>query len=177
MATYKLDINDTQVIERELNVSFDRMAVILPDIEKTVLNVGANILKRKVQESFIAKMPSAGRPVRQQSIGSYKITTNEPLVNAVRQSSPDTLRKTTKVHILGANKSGSSQFIARFYENGTQDRYHTKIKGKTLKKKRWIGKLTGYHFFLPTVQAELNAAAEVMGQVYTKKLDEELNNG
>ncbi len=177
MATYKLDINDTQVIERELNVSFDKMAVILPDIEKTILNVGANILKRKVQESFIAKMPSASRPVRQQSIGSYKITTNEPLVDAVRQSSPDMSRRTTKVHILGENKSGSSQFIARFYENGTKDRYQTKIKGKTLKKKRWIGKLTGYHFFLPTIQSELTTATEVMGQVYTKKLDEELNNG
>lgn len=177
MALYTLDINDTTMIQRQLNVSFDKMAVILPDIEKTCLNVGANILKEKVQSSFTSKMPSASRPVRNQTIGTYKITTSEPLVDAVRQSKVDNAAKSTKVHILGANKSGSSQFIARFYENGTKDRYQTKIKGKTLKKKRWLGKLTDYHYFMPTVQSEIAGVASVMGSIYSRKIDRVLNDG
>lgn len=177
MALYRLDINDTMAIERQLNVSFDKMAVILPNIETTALNVGANMLKESVKSSFVTKMPSSTKPVRTQKINTYLVSSNEPLVAAVRQSKVDHAAKSVKVHILGANKPGSSNFIARFYENGTRERYQTKIKGKRLAKKRWIGRLKDYHYFMPTVQSEIGNVGRVMGDIYARKIDKALNNG
>lgn len=173
MPLYKLNINNTTQLEQYLNASFEKMAVILPDIEHTVLNVGANVLKEKVKEAFVAKMPSAARPVRQQTINGYKVTSQEPLVDAVRQSREK--NNTVKVHILGANKPGSSNFIARFYEDGTNPRIQTKIKGKKLKKSRNLKTLPGYRFFRPTIESEISNAAKIMQQVYTNKLNNILN--
>ena len=147
------------------------MGTIVHDIERDALNVGAYQLKEKVKENFIAKFPNATKPVRPQTItGGYKLNKSQPLVDAVRQSRYK--NNTVKVHVLGAHEANSPLFIARFYEDGTKDRYARTYKGKKLKKKRWLGKIDGYKYFKPTVEEQLDSVTEVIGEVYEHKLDQ-----
>lgn len=160
------------ILEQDLNISFDKMAIIAPDLERTALNVGAYKLKEAVKSSFVQKFPSASRPVRPQSIGQYKITKSEPLEDAVRQTTYK--YNTVKVHILGKGEKGSPLFIARFYEDGTKERYAKTYKGKPLKKKRRLGALHGYKFFRPTVDEQLEDVTKLIGEVYEHKIEEVL---
>ena len=172
MPTYKLDINNTSSIIRELNISFDRMAAILPDIEDSALKSGAMSLKEKVKSAFVSKLPSASRPITK----PYNNYQGTPLVEGVRQSKVDSKSNTVKVHILGS-KGQDMTWATRFYEYETKDRYQRNYKGKKLNKRRYTGKLRGYHFFEPTVQAEIASVTAHMGKVYENKIDKVLNNG
>lgn len=166
-------------IQGNINATFERMEVIIPYIEKKTLNVGANYLKEQVKEAFASKMPAATRPIRHQvGMRGYKINAGDTLLDAVRQSKVK--GNTAKVHILGSNASGSGQFIARFYEDGTfkhSPRYQKTYKGKRLKKKKDLGSLTGLHFFRPTIDQQLERAIELMGRVYEAQIDNTINNG
>ena len=170
MPTYKLDINNTSAIERDLNVSFDRMAKILPDIEDSVLKSGAMMLKEKVKSVFVSKLPSASRVISR-PVNGYQGT---PLVEGVRQSKVDSNSNSVKVHILGS-RGHDMTWVTRFYESGTKDRYQTKIRGKKLKKRRLTGRIKDYRFLETTEQAEMPAVTQHMGQVYENKLNTILN--
>jgi len=166
----------SMLLTTDLDVTFDRMAAMVHDIERSCLNSGAYYLKEKVKESFTSKFPSSTKPVRQQTISrGYRLTKEQPLVDAVRQSKY--ANNTVKVHVLGAGESGSPLFIARFYEDGTQERYAKTIHGRKLSKPRRLGKLDGYHYFMPTVQENLDQATEIIGQVYEHKIDTVFKNG
>ena len=166
----------SMILNTDLNVSFDRMAVMVHDIERSCLNAGAYYLKEKVREAFISKFPAATKPVRQQTVSNgYKITKEQPLVDAVRQSKY--ANNTVKVHILGAGEAGSPLFMARFYEAGTQERYAKTIHGRKLSKPRRLGQLTGYHYFMPTVEQNLDQATNIIGQVYEHKIDTVFKDG
>lgn len=170
--------SDPIQFERMLNISFDKMLEILPEVTQTALNVGANIIKENVKQSFMTKVPAATRPIRQQVInGSYNVTGGDTMLDAVRQTKVDPIRNTAAVHILGAGEKGSGQFIARFYEGGTKPRYAKHFRGTTLKKKRFTGQIPAYNFFIPTAEASVNEAAQVMGSIFDKKITEALNNG
>lgn len=170
--------SDPIQFERELNIPFDRMIEILPEVTQKALNVGAYIIKENVKQAFMTKVPAATRPIRQQIInGSYYVTKGDSMVDAVRQSKADMIRNTTRVHILGTNEKGSGQFIARFYEGGTKERYSKHIKGATLKKKHYTGRIQAYNFFIPTAEASINEAAQVMGDIFDRNITEALNNG
>lgn len=164
------------ILNQDMDITFDRMGEAVYDIERTALNVGAYYLKEKVKESFVSNFPNASKPVRQQTVSrGYKITKEQPLVDAVRQSSYK--NNTVKVHILGAGESGSPLFMARFYEEGTKERYAKTYKGQKLKKKRRLGSISGYKFFLPTVEEQLDATTEQIGQVYENQIDRIFNHG
>ena len=166
----------SMVLDKDLNVTFDKMAAAVHDIEESSLNVGAYYLKEKVKDSFISKFPNATKPVRQQTISrGYKLTKEQPLVDAVRQSKYK--NNTVKVHILGAGESGSPLFIARFYEEGTKERFARTYKGQKLKKKRSLGSIKAYRFFLPTVNEQLDETTKRIGQVYENQIDRIFNNG
>ena len=145
----------SMVLDKDLNVTFDKMAAAVHDIEESSLNVGAYYLKEKVKDSFTSKFPNATKPVRQ---SKYK-------------------NNTVKVHILGAGESGSPLFIARFYEEGTKERFARTYKGQKLKKKRSLGSIKAYRFFLPTVNEQLDETTKRIGQVYENQIDRIFNNG
>ena len=167
---FKTTINDTNVILRELDVTFERMGAILPDIEQSTLKAGAMALKEKVKEAFISKLPSAARPIKK----PYNNYSPTPLVEGVRQSKVDTRTNTVKVHILGSHGQDMT-WLTRMYEDETKPRYQRTYKGKKLKTKRFTGKLDGYHFFIPTVQSNLDAVTKVMGSIYENKLTKALD--
>ena len=170
--------SDPTIFERELDISFERMAQILPDITSTALNVGAYIIKDKVKGALASKVPNATRPIRKQTInGKYEITGNDTLIDAVRQGKFDRMTNSTKVHILGANKKGSGQFITRFFEAGTKARQAKTYKGKKLKTPRATGQLGAYNFFVPTVESTLPEAINIMQEVLDNKITQALENG
>ena len=153
----------------------DKMATNIDAIGKTALNVGAYNLKDKVKSAFASKMPSATKPVRQQSIKGYQISSGEPLVDAIRQTSFNNGH--VKVHIMGANQAHSSLFIARFYEGGTKKRYQKTLHGKKLRKPRYIGAISAKHFFMPTVEEQTKATIDTIQSVIMTKTEQILNNG
>lgn len=172
MPTYKFNINDTGTVLQQMNVTFERMSVILPDIEHSALKSGAMSLKEKVKEAFISKLPSASRPIQH----PYKNYQGTALVEGVRQSKVDEKYNTVKVHILGS-KGQDMTWITRMYEYPTQERYTKTFKGKKLKTKRRTGHLQGYHFFIPTVQTELSNVTQHMAAVCENKINKVLGNG
>lgn len=153
---------------------FETMSDEIDEIGKKALNVGAYELKTKVKSAFASKMPTATKPVRQQSIKGYAVSSGEPLIDAVRQTKVSNGH--TKVHILGAGQPHSSLFIARFYENDTKTRYQKSFKGKKLKKPRKLGKLEGKHFFMPTVDEQVQSTMDIIYDVIENKTEQILNN-
>lgn len=168
--TFKTTINNVDVLLRDLDVTFERMGAILPDIEQSTLKAGAMSLKEKVKQSFISKLPSAANPIKK----PYNNYSPTPLVEGVRQSKVDTQSNSVKVHILGS-RGQDMTWLTRMFENETKPRYQRYHNGKKLKVKHHTGKLKGYHFFEPTVQANMNTVTELMGSIYENKLDKVLN--
>lgn len=52
-----------------------------------------------------------------------------------------------KVHVMGTRKKGSQTYKFRFLEGGTKDRYQRTLKGRPLKKPRYIGRITPRRYF------------------------------
>ena len=168
--------NNISVEFDSLIKKFETMQSEIDEIGKKALNVGAYELKTQVKSAFASKMPASTKPVRQQSIKGYAVTSGEPLVDAVRQTKVSNGH--TKVHILGARQPHSSLFIARFYEDGTKTRHQKTYKGKKLKTPRKIGNLTGKHFFMPTVDEQAqNTVDTIYNVIYTKTEQIFNNNG
>lgn len=166
--------NNIEVQFDDLIDKFDLMANEIQSIGKTALNVGAYNLKTAVKSAFASKMPASTKPVRQQTISrGYKITSGEPLVDAVRQTKEKV--GIVKVHILGSRQPNSSQFIARFYEGGTKDRYQKTHKGKKLRKPKFIGRLEAKHFFMPTVEEQTQNTISTIESVIINKTNDIFN--
>ena len=172
MPVYNLNINNSIAIQQALNVSFDRMSAVLPEIEERTLKSGASSLKEKVKETFVSKMPSAARPIRK-PLRNYAGTA---LVEGVRQTKVNKTEGRVRVHILGSGGHDMT-FATRFYEYDTKKppRYNRNYKGMKLKKRRSTGKLTGLHFFESTINAELSSTEEIMGTIYQNILTNTLN--
>lgn len=156
-------------ISGDLNWSFDRMAQELPAIQNKAVMAGGMMLKEKLKETLVAKMPAASKPVRKQTgYGGYQITSMEPLTEGIRQSK--THNGKVRIHALGSGAPNSSTFITRFYEEQTQPRYNKKVNGKKLKKLRRTGQVGGIHFFKDTVNAYLEQTTQFIGNIITSKL-------
>lgn len=163
-------MNDNTIkISGDLDWSFDRMAKEMPEIEKTALRVGAYELQQQVKKQLVSKMPTASNPVRQQTgKGGYKITSQEPLVDAIRQTKTDNGK--VKVHALGSGAAGSTTFITRFYEEMTKQRYNKNYKGKRLKNRKYTGIVGGVHFFNDTINSYMNKTTQLISNIITNKL-------
>lgn len=156
-------------ISGDLDWSFDRMERDLPEIQTKALQSGGMMLKEKLKQALVSKMPSASRPVRSQTGNrGYKITSEEPLTEGIRQTKTKNGRLV--VHALGSGAPGSSTFITRFYEEVTQPRYNKTYHGKKLKTHRFRGQVGGLHFFQDTVNAYINEVTEHIGNIISKKL-------
>lgn len=72
------------------------------------------------------------------------------------------------VHVLGTRKSDSQTYRFRFLEGGTKDRYARTYKGQSLKKPRYLGRITPRYFFR-------NAQSEVfpqMDRIFLEKINQ-----
>lgn len=137
----KIELND---IDKEFN-TFKRFTlneqrkVILTSLRK-----GAKYIIQKTKKTFRSRLKKSTKPNPKYS---------DKLIDAVRRSSTDFEKDEGKVyvHILGTRKSTSGTFRARFFEQGTDDRYVKRYGGKKLSKKRFVGKIKPLWYFRDSV--------------------------
>jgi len=161
--------------------TFDEMVSELPDVLTKSLSTAGYILKESVKESFATRMPAANRPFRTTtpkgkpvtSKGGYQITVPDKLVDAAKQSKKNESHVTV---FMGSGKSHSPLFIARMYENDSKPRYVKTRNGKKLNPRKYVGKLTGVHYWDSGISAGENEALEAMERIISKNLENTLNN-
>lgn len=136
---------------------FDWMAANMPRFEKQALYHAAFFLRDKVKESIISNVPKA-------TVRNPKYS--DTLADAVFFTRPD--GATINVNALGSRKSTSGTYRTRFFENNTKDRYQKSYAGVKLKKKRFLGHITGTHFFSSAVTANRTGVENKMLEILTR---------
>lgn len=144
--------------------NFDEIAKEMPNIEKRALYRAAYFLRDKIRESLISAVPKAT-----QKNPKYIDT----LVDAVGFSRVD--GASTTINAMGTRKTGSGTYRTRFFEEGTVKRYHKKRNGIKLKKKKYIGFIKPTHFFSSAVNANKQAAIDIMRDTITEYVQESFN--
>ena len=140
---------------------FDEVAEQMPRIEKRALYRAAYYLRDKIRQSLTSAVPGANRRSPKYS---------DTLVDAVQFTPVD--GASTTVNAMGNRKPKSGTFRTRFFEEGTVERFHKKRNGIRLKRKKSVGKITGTNFFKAAVQANRNAAIEIMHNVISEYVKE-----
>ena len=143
---------------------FDEVAKDMPRIEKRAIYRAAYFLRDKIRESLVTAVPKAT-----QRNPKYIDT----LVDAVGFSKVD--GASTIVNAMGTRKKGSGTYRTRFFEDGTVKRYHKKRNGIRLKKKKYIGYIKPTNFFKSAVQANQNAAVQLMEDVIGEYVEKAFN--
>ena len=143
---------------------FDEVAKDMPRIEKRAIYRAAYFLRDKIRESLVTAVPKAT-----QRNPKY----NDTLVDAVGFSKVD--GASTIVNAMGTRKKGSGTYRTRFFEDGTVKRYHKKRNGVRLKKKKYIGYIKPTNFFKSAVQANQNAAVQLMEDVIGEYVEKAFN--
>lgn len=141
--------------------NFDEIAKEMPNIEKRALYKAAYFLRDKIQQSLISAVPKAT-----QKNPKYIDT----LVDAVGFSRVD--GASTVINAMGTRKTGSGTYRTRFFEDGTRERFHKKRNGIRLKKKKSVGKITATKFFASAVNANKQAAIDIMRDTITEYVQE-----
>ena len=145
-----------------------KMEQDVPIISEMALRAGAKILKQGVKDSFVSKMPAAGRPFKGgTSKGGYRLNAGEMLVDAVRQ----TKASQTSVSVyVGKGGSNSPLFIAQMYNSTSKDRYVLTRKGVKLKKKQYVGRIGGLNYFDTGLSATEQQAYNTMEEIISNKI-------
>jgi hypothetical protein len=143
---------------------FDEVAKSMPNIEKRAIYRAAYFLRDKIRESLVTAVPKST-----QRNPKYIDT----LVDAVGFSKVD--GASTIVNAMGTRKKGSGTYRTRFFEDGTVKRYHKKRNGIKLKKKKYIGYIKPTNFFKSAVQANQNAAVQLMEDVIGEYVEKAFN--
>lgn len=143
---------------------FDEVAKDMPRIEKRAIYRAAYFLRDKIRESLVTAVPKAT-----QRNPKYIDT----LVDAVGFSKVD--GASTIVNAMGTRKKGSGTYRTRFFEDGTVKRYHKKRNGVRLKRKKYIGFIKPTNFFKSAVQANQNAAVQLMEDVIGEYVEKAFN--
>lgn len=144
--------------------NFDEVAKEMPNIERRALYRAAYFLRSKIRESLVSSVHKAT-----QKNPKYSDT----LVDAVGFSKVD--GATTIVNAMGTRKKGSGTYRTRFFEDGTRERFIKKIHGVRLKKKKFIGRIKPTNFFKSAVQANENAAVQLMEDVIGEYVEKAFN--
>ena len=122
-------------------------------IQATAVTVGAHSLVESIKAALLREVPKANQK-------NPKYT--DTLLDAVRFSKFRKSDQTRLVHTLGTMATGSGTYRTRFFVNTTKKRYQKTINGKKLKKKRYVGYITGTNFFLKGYNAGKSEAIERM---------------
>lgn len=150
----------TLQIKGSFKGAFDEVAKEMPNIERRALYRAAYFLRDKIRDSLITRIPKATQP------NPKYIDT---LADAIGFSKVD--GASTIVNAMGNGKKGSGTYRARFFEEGTRDRYQKKRNGIRLKKKKFIGRIKPTKFFASAVQVNRNAVQEIMEQTLAEYVD------
>ena len=129
----------------------------LPRAEKRALYRSAYFLRDKIKESLISSIPKATQPNPKY---------NDVLTDAVGFSKVD--GASINVNAMGTNRPGSGAYRARFFEEGTKDRYQKKYNGEKRKKKKFIGHIGATHFFNDAVEANRSQVVSIMQDVLSE---------
>lgn len=141
-------------------------------IKKKSLNKAAGIVKKEVKKQFKTELPAA--------------TLKNPnyidkLIDAVRSSKvkeTGIAELSVKVHIMGTRKKGSRTYQARFFEQGTKERFikpgYTDKLGRKYTKKRSIGHIKPLWFFRDSI-GSLSSASMNMNSYLEQEINK-INN-
>lgn len=133
----------------------------LPRAEKRALYKAAYYLRDKIRQSLSSAIPKATQPNPKY---------NDTLIDAVGFTKVD--GASLNVNAMGTRKPGSGTYRARFFEEGTKDRYQKIRNGIRLKKKKFLGHIGPTHFFRDAVQTNESQAVELMRQVINEYVQE-----
>jgi hypothetical protein len=153
MSNVKADI---KIVEDTFSVKADEILRVMPNAVNSGLRAAARLLYTATRKILRSKFPNSTK---------RNPLYNDTLYDGVKMKKPH--NGEIAVHVMGTKKKGSGTFRLRFFEGGTADRYQTKIKGKTLKKKRYIGKIEALRFFEA-------ANGQISQSVVNSKMDEQI---
>lgn len=154
-----IELTDTSLFK-----SVTQIAKEQERLENRILGVGGNVVKKNIKKLVASTIKGSTK-----SSGQYK----DKLVDAVRRSKPHDGE--VKVHILGTQSKGSGTFRLRFFEFATK-RYQKRVNGKTLKKKRYVGKLEKFNGFFQQGWNQARSETETkMQQAYDKYIEKAWN--
>ena len=139
----------------------EKMKEELPRAEKRALYRSAYFLRDKIRQSLVSSVPKAE---------THSPKYSDTLVDAVGFTKVD--GASLNINAMGNRKKGSGTYRTRFFENDTKDRYQKTYRGIKLKKKRFLGHITGTKFFSNAVQANQSAAIELMREVINEYIQE-----
>ena len=139
----------------------EQMQKELPRAEKRALYRAAYFLRDKIRQSLVSSVPKAE---------THSPKYSDTLVDAVGFTKVD--GASVNINAMGSRKKGSGTYRTRFFENDTKDRYQKTYRGIKLKKKRFLGHITGTKFFSNAVQANQSAAIELMREVINEYIQE-----
>lgn len=151
-------------ITGNLRGPLDEMREQLPRAEKKALYRAAYFLRDKIRQSLTSSLPKATNRNPKYS---------DTLIDAVGFTKVD--GASLNINAMGNRKKTSGTYRTRFFENDTRDRYQKSYKGQKLKKKRFLGHITGTHFFRNAVEANQPAAIELMRGVISEFVQEIYN--
>lgn len=139
----------------------EQMKEELPRAEKRALYRAAYFLRDRIKQSLESSLPKAAQ---------HNPKYNDTMLDAVLFTRPD--GSSINVNAMGNRKKGSGTYRARFFENDTKDRYQKSYRGVKLKKKRFLGHITGTHFFSNAVSQNESQAINLMRDVITQYVQE-----
>lgn len=146
-----------------LEKSLKEVMKVAERAEKSALRAGGQLIKKNVKEQVRTSIPGS---TKNNSGGIYF----DRLIDAVRITKPQ--NGFLKYHILGTKKKDSGTFRLRFFESA-RERYQTKIKGKKLKTKRYLGNLGKFNGFfargVAASQGQLKPTMEAALEKYIKR--------
>lgn len=157
--------NITLKVTGSLRGPFEEIAAKMPRIEKRALYRAAYFLREKIQNQLISSLPASTKRNPKYS---------DTLVDAVQFTRVD--GASLVVNAMGNRKPKSGTFRTRFFEEGTVERFHKKRNGIRLKKKKSVGHITGVHFFSSAVNANKEAAIQIMRDTIAEYVDETFKN-
>lgn len=139
----------------------EKMKEELPRAEKRALYRAAYFLRDKIRQTLVSSIPKAE---------THSPKYSDTLVDAVGFTKVD--GASLNINAMGNRKKGSGTYRARFFENDTKDRYQKTYRGIKLKKKRFLGHITGTHFFSNAVSQNESQAINLMRDVITQYVQE-----
>ncbi len=139
----------------------EEMKEQLPRAEKRALYRAAYALRDRLRQSLVSSIPKAA---------SHNPKYTDTLVDAIGFTRVD--GASLNVNAMGNRKKGSGTYRTRFFENDTKDRYQKTYKGQKLKKKRFLGHITGTHFFSNTVDNSKDYIVSIMRDVISQYVRE-----
>lgn len=150
-------------------------ALAQEDMTKTVkkaISVGAQLLQDETKQNINMGIKTWGN--RHWRDGKEEFF-NDSIDEGVRRTKvyDNGEELIAKVHVLGKGKgaSGSGTYILKWLEVGTQDRFAKRLKGKQLKKPKWLGKVRGRRFFKAANQSVIPRLQNLYVEEIEKSVD------